>query len=111
MQLVDDRLILSASDLINYLECAHFTRLDLMVARGELALEETRTNAADLVARKGDEHERAYLAALRAAGREVVEIESEPGIDGSRRAAERTLAAMQRGVEVIYQGVLFDGER
>jgi integrase len=42
MQLVDDRLLLSASDLINYLECAHLTRLDLEVVRGEIELDETR---------------------------------------------------------------------
>lgn len=57
MQLVDKRLILSASDLINHLECAHLTSLDLGVARGGLTLEKTRTDAADLVARKGDEFE------------------------------------------------------
>jgi hypothetical protein len=54
VQLVNDRLLLSASDLINYLECAHLTRLDLEVVRGEIVLDETRTDAADLVARKGD---------------------------------------------------------
>src|SRR3954447_988875 len=107
MQLVDDRLLLSASDLINYLECAHLTRLDVEVVRGEKVLDETRTDAADLVARKGDEHERAYLESLRTAGREVVEIESEPGLDGLHRGADRTREAMERGVEVVYQGVLF----
>ncbi len=111
MQLLDDRLLLSASDLISYLECDHLTRLDLEVVRGEIVLEETRTDAADLVARKGDEHELAYLEQLRARGREIVEIESEPGLDGPRRGAERTLAAMRAGVEIVYQGVLFDGER
>src|SRR3954464_11450613 len=111
MQLVDDRLLLSASDLINYLECAHLTRLDLEVVRGGIVLEETRTDAADLVARKGEEHEQAYLESLREANREVVEIESEPGLDGLRHGAEHTLAAMQRGAEIIYQGILFDGER
>src|SRR3954451_21720531 len=111
MQLIDDRLILSASDLINYLECAHLTRLDLDVVRGEIVLEETRTDAADLVARKGDEHEQAYLESLRAAGRDVVEIAGEPGLDGLQRGAGRTLEAMQRGAEVIYQGILFDGGR
>jgi len=111
MHVIDDRLLLSATDLINYLECAHLTRLDLEVVRGDTVLEETRTDAADLVARKGDEHERAYLESLRTAGRDVVEIESEPGLDGLRRGADRTLAAMQSGVEVIYQGILFDGER
>jgi predicted RecB family nuclease len=111
VQLVDDRLILSASDLINHLECAHLTHLDLGVATGALALEVTRTDAADLVARKGDEHELAYLESLRAAGREVVEIAGDPGLDGLRRGAERTLEAMRAGAEVIYQGVLFDGVR
>src|SRR4051794_39014340 len=111
MQLVDDRLLLSASDLINYLECAHLTRLDLEVVRGEIVIDETRTDAADLVARKGDEHEQVYLESLRAAGREVVEIDSEPGLDGLQRGAERTLRAMRDGAEIIYQGILFDGER
>jgi predicted RecB family nuclease len=41
----------------------------------------------------------------------VVEVESEPGLDGLRRGADRTLEAMQRGAEVIYQGILFDGAR
>src|SRR3954469_26054811 len=111
MELVGDRLLLSASDLINYLECPHLTRLDLEVSRGEIVLDETRTDAADLVARKGDEHEQAYLESLRAAGRDVVEIDSEPGLDGLQRGADRTLEAMERGAEIIYQGVLFDGER
>src|SRR4051795_1161378 len=111
MQLVDASLLLSASDLINYLECAHLTRLDLGVVRGELALDATRTAAAGLVARKGDEHEQAYLESLRVAGRAVVEIDSEPGLDGLQRGAERTLQAMRDGAEIIYQGVLFDGER
>jgi hypothetical protein len=57
MQLLDDRLILAASDLIDHLECAHLTHLDLEVAVGRLALEATRTDAADLVAHKGEEHE------------------------------------------------------
>jgi len=111
VQLVDDQLILSASDLINHLECAHLTHLDLGVATGALTLEETRTDAADLVARKGDEHELAYVESVRAAGREVVEITSEPDLDGLRRGAQRTLEAMRAGAEVIYQGVLFDGVR
>ena len=38
-----------------------------------------------------------------AAGREVVEIVSEPGLEGSRGGAERTLDAMRGGAEVIYQ--------
>ena len=111
MERVDDRLILSASDLIDFLECPHLTHLDLQVVTGRLKLEATRTDSADLVARKGDEHELAHLAAIKEAGLDVVTIESERGFDGLRRGADRTLEAMRAGAEVIYQGVLFDGER
>ncbi len=71
MQLLDDRLLLSATDLINHLECAHLSHLDLEVVNGRASIEETREEAAELVARKGDEHEATYLESLRAAGREV----------------------------------------
>jgi len=111
VQLLDDQLLLSATDLVNHLECAHLSHLDLEVVSGRASIEETREEAAQLVARKGDEHEAAYVESLRAAGREVVEIESEPGLDGLERGAERTREAMRGGAEIIYQAVLFDGDR
>ena len=111
MQLLDGQLLLSATDLVNHLECAHLSHLDLEVVSGRASIEETREEAAQLVARKGDEHEAAYVESLRAAGREVVEIESEPGLDGLERGAERTREAMRGGAEIIYQAVLFDGDR
>ena len=53
------------------------------------------------MARKGDEHERAYLESLRAAGREVAVIvparARRPG-----GAAEQTRPALRSGAEVIY---------
>ncbi len=126
MERVDGELIFSASDLINHLECPHLTQLDIEVALGRLDLTETRSDTTELVARKGDEHERAYLAQLRAEGREIVEIGGDagveiegesgleraaPGLEDTRRDAERTVEAMRAGAEVIYQGVLFDGVR
>jgi predicted RecB family nuclease len=111
VQLVDGQLILSASDLINFLECEHLTYLDREVASGRLQLDATRTDSADLIATKGDEHERAHLQSLLDDGRDVVSISTEPGLDGLRRAATTTEAAMRAGTDVIYQAVLFDGER
>ena len=111
MELVDGQLIFSATDLINHLECPHLTHLNIEVALGRENLEPSRSDTTNLVARKGDEHERAYLAQLAAEGREVVEIENEPGLEGTRRGARQTVAAMKAGAEVIYQGVLFDGVR
>jgi uncharacterized protein len=126
MELVDGTLIFSATDLINHLECPHLTRLDIQVALGRIDLTETRSDTTELVARKGDEHERDYLVQLRYDGREIVEIqdeprfeiEGEPGLkgterrlEGTRLGAQQTADAMKAGAEVIYQGVLFDGVR
>ncbi|HEY1457263.1 MAG TPA: TM0106 family RecB-like putative nuclease, partial [Solirubrobacteraceae bacterium] len=108
---MDGTLIFSASDLINHLECPHLTQLDIAVALGRLELTETRSDTTELVARKGDDHERDYLAQLRSDGCEVVEIEPDRSLEGTRQAAQRTVQAMRAGAEVIYQGVLFDGVR
>jgi uncharacterized protein len=78
MQVLDDNLILSASDLNNFLACRHLTTLDLARARGQLKLESEAGADAELLARKGDEYERKYLESLIAEGREVVEIGPPP---------------------------------
>lgn len=112
MERVEGRLIFSATDLINHLECPHLTHLDTEVTLGRLSLTETRSDTTELAARKGDEHEQGYLAQLRSDGREVVEIKSkQPGLEGTREGAKQTVEAMKAGAEVIYQGVLFDGVR
>jgi predicted RecB family nuclease len=111
VQQLDGKLIFSATDLINYLECPHLTHLDIEIALGRLNLTETRSDTTELVARKGDEHEQSHLAQLRSEGREIVEIESPPGLHSTPEGAQRTAAAMRAGAEVIYQGVLFDGIR
>src|SRR5581483_6350288 len=111
MQLVDGRLSLSPSDVTAYLACEHLTTLSLRVARGELELPGAENEQAELVFRKGREHEQAYLDRLRAAGKDVVEINLEPDHDWAR-AARDTEAAIAAGVDVVYQGVLVaDGWR
>lgn len=113
MQQLDRQLILSASDLNNYLACAHLTALDLARARGGGVGEPERGADAELLARKGDEHEERYLERLKAEGREVVEIAIDDGsVAALQVAVERTAAAMAAGAEVIYQGAfLHEGFR
>jgi predicted RecB family nuclease len=109
MQLADARLLLSASDLVAFLECEHLSALDLRVARGIEVIEPTRTDSTDLVARKGDEHERAFLSSLIERPLNVVVIPSV--IDGAasdRAAIEQTEGAMRAGADVIYQAALAD---
>ncbi len=108
MQLLENRLYLSPSDVAGYLGCEHLTALSVKVARHELEKPTAEDEQAELVFRKGREHEAAYLARLRAEGKDVVEIELEPDLDWER-AARETEEALARGVDVVYQGALVDG--
>ena len=105
MQLTGDKLLFSATDLINFLECEHLTWLDLEATHQRLTAESKRADAAKLVARKGREHERRYLEGLRAEGNGLVEIPDAAPAD----AIEATLQAMRSGAEVIHQAALRDG--
>jgi len=91
----------SPSALTAFLACLHLAALQLARVPSPVA-----DNAqADLIRRKGDEHERAYLDELRGRGLEIVEIER----DGWAQAAAETAEALSRGVDVVYQGVFVDG--
>ncbi len=79
MERIGERLLLSATDLVNFLECEHLTHLDLEVTLGRLALKPTRTDSTDLIAAKGAEHEERYLDSLKSAGTGVVEIAAPNG--------------------------------
>jgi hypothetical protein len=68
MYQAENSLIVSPSDLNGYLQCRHLTRLDLARARGDRSHEPRRGAGTDLVARKGEEHEAAYLDSLKAQG-------------------------------------------
>src|ERR1700722_5484917 len=102
MELVDGQLILSATDLINYLECGHLTWLDRERAEGLLSDEPKRPETAELVATKGDEHEVAYLEGLKAEyGEALVEIATDGGRPGLERAGAEAAGAIVAGCAVI----------
>src|SRR5215208_1687074 len=108
MQQRNCRLLFSPSDLSAFLACRHLARLELGVARGEIARPDVDDADGELIRRKGDEHERAHLEALLADRKDVVTIfrgEREEDWD-LERAARETEVAMRAGAEVIYQGVL-----
>jgi predicted RecB family nuclease len=112
MQLLPDgTIVVSATDLVGYLECDHLATLELGRARGLWAPPSHRTDPTlDLLRQKGDEHEQRFLERQRAAGRTITEIARPDGtLGGLADAAERTIEAMRRGDEVIFQATLFDG--
>ena len=109
MHVTAGRLHLSPSDVTAFLACEHLTTLSLAHARGEIERPEVENEQAELIFRKGIEHERAYLESLRADGKTVLEIEDPRGDYES--AARATADAIRAGeADVIYQGVLA-GER
>jgi predicted RecB family nuclease len=111
VQRVGERLVFSASDLNNFLECAHLSELDRRAASGELRRPDPSASAA-LIAAKGESHERRYLERLkRAFGAGVVEFPDRPAstVEGLEEAEARTVAAMSEGAEIIYQATFFDG--
>jgi DNA mismatch endonuclease (patch repair protein) len=90
MQARNGDLLLSPSDVNNFLACEHRTALDLLRARGELELRRIPRPDAELIAERGRQHEAAFLERLRAEGRDIAEIEGED-------APEATVAAMRAG--------------
>src|SRR4051812_11735700 len=109
MQLRNGHVSLSPSDVTAFLACEHLTSLQLRVARGELGVPAAPNEQAELVFRKGLEHEQAFLAQLRAKGKSVAEISLEPELDWEQ-TQRQTLEAMRAGVDVVYQGVFVDGD-
>jgi predicted RecB family nuclease len=104
MQLVDELLRLSATDLANHLGCIHLSQLNLAAAHGLVRRPRWDDPLGEMLRERGHEHEKAYLAHLRATrALEIVEIPDEP-----HSGSERTAAAMRDGADVIYQAPLGD---
>ena len=111
MERIDGALVLSPSDLHHFLECEYLTQLEIEVANGRV-LEERRRPEADLLAVKGEAHERAQLTQLRVHPANVVEIANPWDHGGWIEAGRATCDAMRCGADVIYQAVLIrDGWR
>jgi predicted RecB family nuclease len=96
-------LLFSASDLVNFLGCRHATFMDLRQLVAPIEVPEGDEQN-ELLQEKGLEHERAYLAKLKAEGRAVVELDAEMRLEDRVRLTREAMAA---GADVIYQGALF----
>ena len=105
MQLRNGATLFSASDLVNFMGCAHSTVLDLrqLTDRVELPADDDQ---AKLLQEKGLEHERAFLERLKAEGRSVIEIVGDGDIVDK---TARTRAALRESADVIYQGAFLEG--
>src|SRR5690242_2548194 len=104
MRMFRDRLSASPTDLANFLACRHKTALDLLVAEGRLEAPESTDALAEVLRKRGLEHEARHVNRLRAEGLSVLDLGDLP--KDERR--EQTIAAMRDGIDVIVQPVLAD---
>ena len=107
MQAQGGKLWFSPSDLSEYLGCLHATHLSLAEAMGTRPKSYTTNAYRDLIFRKGNEHEAAYLAELRDRGLRVETVGWSK--HDLLAQAERTAELMREGADVIYQGVFVVG--
>ena len=106
MQKTTQGLLLAPTDLGNFLTCRHLSGLDLATAEGGPKPPFRRSPVLDDLRERGIEHEKAYLGWLRAQGLEVARTDGHGPTVGT--GLQATLAHMQSGVDVIYQGTLAD---
>ena len=106
MRLHGSDLILSATDLSNFLGCRHRTALDMAAAHDARKRPYVTDPLLELLFQRGLEHERRYVESLRAEGKSVVDL-SDSGSSDERVA--QTMDAMRTGADVIVQGELRDG--
>ncbi|MEO8379232.1 MAG: TM0106 family RecB-like putative nuclease [Acidobacteriota bacterium] len=112
MRFIGPTLVLATTDLTKFVQCEHATFLDQGTKSGTITPLAYRppSRMSELIARKGDEHEHAYVEQLRAEGKRVVTIEKAPwGLDALHRAEAETLEAMRSGADYVYQAAFFDG--
>src|SRR5215218_87677 len=91
----------SPSALTAFLACQHLAALQL----ARVPAPPADNSQAELIRRKGDEHERAYLEELRARDLEIVEI----GRGDWERAAVETAEALGRARHRLRRRTVWDG--
>src|SRR5262245_2753303 len=98
-------LILSASDLSNFLNCRHRTALEMGEALGKRQRPTWTDPLLEALFARGLEHERNYVSQLRAAGKSIVDLSE---VRAREEALAATLEAMRTGAEVIVQAAVGD---
>src|SRR5262245_22598214 len=106
MRIADDQLVLSATDLSNFLSCRHRTALELAEANGVRKRPRFDDPFLEMLAQRGGKHEKGYVDALRAGDRRVVDLSD---AKDNRAALSLTLDALRTGADVVVQAALSDG--
>ena len=105
MRKLGQRYLYSATDLCNFAACNYLTHLDLLDQTQTLARTEEDAQA-QLIVKKGDEHEQRYLRHLRATEGQVVDVprllDAQP-----EEAFATTTEILRAGPHWVYQAFLY----
>jgi predicted RecB family nuclease len=93
---------LAATDLSNHLSCSHLTQLQRKVALDEIKKPSWRDPSLDVLIKRGQEHEAAYVEFLSNKGLKVVNLNGQ--------SIEGVVDAMKQGADVLVQASLQDGQ-
>ncbi len=104
MQVKGDQPQFFATDLTDFLACRHLSSLERLLAHGRIRRPFTDDPLLEVLRQRGLEHEAAYVATLRQAGKSVVEIDRD-----SQAAFAQTVSALRSGADVVVQARLEQG--
>jgi len=91
---------------MRFMGCRHATTRDLAYMEGRGPTPGEATEDTELLRKRGDAHEAAYLANLKAAGRSVVEIAG----GALEHDADATKAALADGPDIVFQAAFLSGD-
>lgn len=112
MQLFDGQLVYSASDLIGHGDCSHMSALSIAHQLDLVDIQPVKAaGMAALAGKRGNEHELKVLELMKSEGKAVTDLTGMPRASRAELAAsaEKTKAALDRGDQLVYQGIFFDG--
>lgn len=111
MQRINQKLVISASDVVYFQACEHLSWLD-WGATDDVHLRAEKDlldESAALITERGLQHEAAHLVRLRAQGLQVFDVSKADAQNNDQRN-QHTLQAMRDGFDVVFQATLLDGD-
>src|SRR5688500_197865 len=105
MRIHEGQLVLSPSDLSNFLACRHRAGLDLAVAHKVMERPGYSNPYAAILQKHGEEHEKAYDESIRASDFTVVDARPDKKTTADQSSAI-TIDAMRNGADAIVQARL-----
>lgn len=112
MQIFDGQLVYSATDLIGHGDCSHMTALSIAHQLDLVDIKPVKAGGmAALAGKRGNEHELKVLDLMKSEGKVVTDLTGLPRASRAEltTSAEQTKAALDRGDDLVYQGIFFDG--